>query len=65
MKAVLYKKCDKKTLHTFKKFIAKCDKQRKCHEFQFDYYKVWQKFITKWLQGLQSMTIITKSAATR
>ena len=29
-----------------KKNITKCDKQRKFHEFQNNYYKVWQKVIT-------------------
>ena len=34
-------------LGLFAKFITKCDKQRKFHEFQNSDYEVWEKAITK------------------
>ena len=34
-------------LGLFEKFITKCDKQRKFHEFQNSDYEVWEKAITK------------------
>ena len=57
VKTFFITKCDKKTSHTFLGFFEKkftmCEKKRKIHEFQINFYKVLRKL-------LQSATGITK-----